>query len=105
MPGLAKVVWQGEKLWYFSDQCGGPLYCGTALRGRPATPAQWLWARICAAGEVSACRVCKSDGLGWADDVKMRYRSKCSLDSAFRSFGCRLHRQTCSSADIMRRVE
>ena len=63
-----------------SDACGGS--CGTCASGQTCNASGQcvVGQGICAAGEVSACKVCKSDGLGWADDgSKCATGQKCSL--------------------------
>ena len=73
---------QGKSCGIVSDQCGGHIYCGTCASGQTCNASGQcvVGQGICAAGEVSACKVCKSDGLGWADDgSKCATGQKCSL--------------------------
>ena len=79
-PGTCKSCSaQGKQCGTVSDQCGGWLFCGTCVSGQTCN-ASGQCVASCVPGEVSACKVCKSDGLGWADDgSKCADGQKCSL--------------------------
>ncbi|HNR81350.1 MAG TPA: peptidoglycan-binding protein [Candidatus Pacearchaeota archaeon] len=72
---------QGKNCGIASDQCGGYIYCGACASGQVCSEAgQCVAQGVCTAGEVSGCKVCKTDGLGWADDSsKCADGKKCSL--------------------------
>ena len=72
---------QGKNCGIVSDQCGGYIYCGACASGQVCSEAgQCVAQGVCTAGEVSGCKVCKTGGLGWADDSsKCADGKKCSL--------------------------
>ncbi len=81
-PGTCKSCSaQGKQCGTVSDQCGGWLFCGACASGQVCSEAgQCVAQGVCTAGEVSGCKVCKTDGLGWADDgSKCATGQKCSL--------------------------